>query len=73
MIEEDQDLENLTLQQYLDKYKTPLDDEKMEAIKKLSEVTTKKKRKKIKAVSLPATSLNKKRKSMGLPKTMKVV
>lgn len=47
----DQDLDSLTLQQYLDKYKKPLDKESIEAIKTLSEVTTaKKKRKRTKGV-----------------------
>lgn len=73
VLEEEYDLESLNLQQYLDKYKSPLDEEKMNAIKKLLEVTTKKKRKKMKAIPLPATSLNKKRKKVGLPKAMKVV
>jgi hypothetical protein len=43
---EDKDLDNTTLQQYLDLYKHPLTDFSIEAITKLSEVAAEKKKKK---------------------------
>lgn len=59
ILQPEQDLEERTLQQYLDTYKTPLDDNKMEAIKALSVVTTKKKTKKHK-INTEATKKKKK-------------
>jgi hypothetical protein len=44
--EKNQDLDNLTLQQYLEMYKQPLTEHSIEAITKLSEVVEGKKKKK---------------------------
>jgi hypothetical protein len=46
VVEEDQDLNDLTLQQYLDMYKKTLTEESMEAVLKLTEVAKEKKNKK---------------------------
>jgi hypothetical protein len=46
ILEEEKELDNMTLNQYLNLYKCPLTDESMEAIKTLSEVVVDKKKKK---------------------------
>jgi hypothetical protein len=46
IIQEDQELDTMTLQQYLDMYKEPLSQETIEAITKLTTVATEKKKKK---------------------------
>jgi ABC-type transport system involved in cytochrome bd biosynthesis fused ATPase/permease subunit len=46
VIQEEDHLEAMTLQEYLDLYKEPLTDKSMEAILKLSEVATEKKKNK---------------------------
>jgi hypothetical protein len=46
ILEEDKELDSMTLQQYLNMYKRPLSEEAMEAITQLSEVAAKKKKKK---------------------------
>jgi hypothetical protein len=44
ILEEDQSLEAMTLQNYLDHYKQPLTDYSLEAIQKLTEVVVEKKK-----------------------------
>jgi hypothetical protein len=46
MLEEDQELDQLTLQQYSDKYKKPLSDQALEAITQLAKASEDNKRKK---------------------------
>jgi hypothetical protein len=46
ILKEDKDLDSMTLKQYLDMYKQPLNEESMEAIEKLTEVVVDKKSKK---------------------------
>jgi hypothetical protein len=45
IVEEDKEMDSMTLQQYLDMYKQPLLNESMEAIVKLIEMTEEKKKK----------------------------
>jgi hypothetical protein len=45
VLEEDETLDNLTLQQYLDMYKQPLTDQSMEAILQLTDVAVQKEKK----------------------------
>lgn len=63
VLQPEQDLESRTLQVYLDKYKEPLTEEKMEAIKTLSAVAAKKKSKKNKMAVGPAPGKRKKKKT----------
>jgi hypothetical protein len=46
IMEEDQEMDNMTLQQYLNMYKQPLTEEYVEAIRKLADIAEKKKKKK---------------------------
>jgi hypothetical protein len=46
IVGEDEELDKMTLRHYLNSYKSPLSEEEMEAIKKLSEITEEKKIKK---------------------------
>jgi arsenate reductase-like glutaredoxin family protein len=46
IIREDEDLDDMTLQQYIDMYEHPLNEESLQAILKLTEVATEKKKKK---------------------------
>jgi hypothetical protein len=46
VIDEEKELDNMTLQSYIDMYKCPLSEDSMEAIKKLTEVASEKKKKK---------------------------
>lgn len=46
ILEEKQELDNMTLQKYLDLYKQPISEDSMEAIKKLAEVADINKKKK---------------------------
>jgi hypothetical protein len=45
-VDEEEDFDNMTLQQYVEMYKQPLSQESMEAIEKLTEVVTNKQKKK---------------------------
>jgi hypothetical protein len=47
IVQEDKEMDSMTLQQYLDMYKQPLLNESMEAIVKLIEMTEEKKKKKM--------------------------
>jgi hypothetical protein len=49
VLQDNQNLEGMTLQKYLDMYKKPLSDDSMEAIKKLAEIAEEDKKKKKKA------------------------
>jgi hypothetical protein len=49
ILQEDEEMEQLTLQQYIDMYKQPLSDKSMEAIIKLTEVSCEKQKKKKKS------------------------
>jgi hypothetical protein len=58
IIKEGEDLENCTLQNYLDLYKQPLLNESLEAIMKLSVVADEKKKKKVKNAKKKSLEVN---------------